>query len=206
MNLTIQFEPKPAARREMRHNIIQEEIPLGNSPYSLAFVIIKADEMTRDQIEFAPEIRQLLERLDARGHARDFEQSGHCAKHWHIFHIDAEDVMAKKFANVEEITGATAEVENALARFEIEIELANPSEVDRDPVLKFKVFRPGHRGPVRRIFCPDLSKTRCVDRLNNRLGRPYWRPQNTARTAMRAAKCVAGKYFAQLIGKTHAGR
>src|SRR6266567_26959 len=70
---SIQFEPETAIPRKMRGGIVQEIIPFRWSPKFVALVIIEANEIGGDDVEFAIEFWQWLKPLDARNGARNLK-------------------------------------------------------------------------------------------------------------------------------------
>ena len=64
----------------------------------------------------ASKFRQRFVALDARDDARDAEQFREVVEHGRLVEIEAEDVVAESFAEVEEVAGAGADIEDAAAR------------------------------------------------------------------------------------------
>jgi hypothetical protein len=72
--------------------------------------------------------------VDPADDALNFEQLSRCSEKWLVVGIEAKDAVAKMFADVEEISGATAKIENPQWRRTIEPEILRTFDVDLDPI------------------------------------------------------------------------
>ena len=75
--------------------IDQKKFPLRHAPKSGHLVIVEANQMASDDVEFAIEFWQRLERLNARNGARYLEELDELAKHWEIIQIETENFVTK---------------------------------------------------------------------------------------------------------------
>src|SRR6266487_6685822 len=70
---SIQFEPETAICGKVRCGVAQEIIPFRWSPKFVALMIIEANEIGANDVEFAIEFWQRLKRSNARNDARNFK-------------------------------------------------------------------------------------------------------------------------------------
>jgi len=92
---SIQFQPETAVWSKMGGGIAQEIIPFRWSPKFVALVIVEANQMATDDVEFAIEFWQRLERLNAHNGARYLEELDELAKHWEIIQIETENFVTE---------------------------------------------------------------------------------------------------------------
>ena len=95
---------------------------------------LEADAMRRYQIEFLFQIGQGDIRIDACDDAANIEQGEGVAEKLVVVQIQAQHFVSETFANVEEITGAAAEIENAQRRRTIEPEILRAFNIDPNPI------------------------------------------------------------------------
>ena len=72
--------------------------------------------------------------LNSTDDSLNIEQFGDCAKKWIVVGVEAENVVAKMFADIKKVTGAAAEIENVQWRRSVEPEVLRPLDVDVDPI------------------------------------------------------------------------
>ena len=136
---------------ESRSNIVDEKFPIGRSPF-LALVPcdpVKTDAMTSDEIEFFSEIGQGRLRIDSRNDSANPEELCRAAPKCVVVRIQADSFVPKEPAQIEEITGATAEVEDFKWRRAIEPEILDVLDVNADPVrCVFVGVDPSRVGPI----------------------------------------------------------
>jgi hypothetical protein len=70
-------------------------------------------------------------------------------------------------ADVEEISGSAADIEDPLAPAQIEPEVADSLEVNLHPSLDFEIFRPLVAGVMHRVAIVNLLELLAVDRLGD---------------------------------------
>src|SRR5437016_3638503 len=105
--------------------IAQKIIPFRGPPEFVALVIIEANQISGDDVEFAVEFWQRLKCINARNGARYLQEPGQLAEHRQIIQIEAKNFVAEQFVDVEKIPGAAAKIEDARTRGIIETELAH---------------------------------------------------------------------------------
>ncbi len=203
---SIQFQPDPAIRRQMGSDIAQEVIPFGGTPKFVALVIIEADQIGGDEIKFAIELWQWLKRLDPRDGAGDAQKLGQLAKHRKIIDIEPEDFVPEQFVDVEKISGAAAEIENAGGRSIVETQLSYALQIDSNPILEIEVFRWRIAGIVDCILAPNLFEPVRVDRFDNSVCADASGETAIAHDRTGVAPCAfegfAGEDFSEFLGET----
>ena len=122
--------------------VVQKEFPLRNAPKAGHLVIVEANHEGGNGIEFLAEVRERAKRLDSLNDAADTEQAGHFPEHWQAIQVEPNSGMSEELRNVEKVPDAAAEIENALGTRQVEFKLANPADVDTDPVIEIEIFRP----------------------------------------------------------------
>ena len=120
-------------------NILDEKFPIGGRPF-LPHVIfvscdpVKTNPMSRDEIEFFAEIGQGSSRIDSPDNSRNVEVAAHRPKEWIITDVETETAVPEELADIEKISGAGSEVENAQWRGTIEPKILGAADVDVDPM------------------------------------------------------------------------
>ena len=103
---------------ESRPNIVDEKIPIAGRPL-LPYVIfvprdpVKTNPMTCDEIEFFAQIGQGNTRINVRNNSGHFEVFRHRPEEWIIIEVETKTAVFEELADIEKISGARAEVENA---------------------------------------------------------------------------------------------
>ena len=113
---------------------------------------MKTNPMRGDEIEFAAEIGQGSLSFDPADDARNFEQGSRGAEKRLAVSIEAENLVAEKFADVEEVTGAGANIDNAHWRRAIQPKILRALDVNLDPIDD--IFEPidlGRARPIRKL-------------------------------------------------------
>ena len=144
---------------ESRPNVVDEKFPIVRSPFFSLVPCdpVKTDAMTSDQIEFFPEIGQRRLRIDSRDDAANPEELRRAAPKCVVVRVQAESFVAKETAEVEEVTGATAQVENVKWRRAIEPQVLDMRDIDAYPVrCVFVGVDPPRVGPIRIMFAQPL--------------------------------------------------
>src|SRR5947199_10798855 len=75
--------------------------------------------------------------------------------------------MTQQLGYVEEISRAAAKIENPLGTSQIEFDLANSSNIDSDPPVEIKIFRPVCAGICDRVSLANLLESNRVDCFDN---------------------------------------
>ncbi len=194
----------------MRCEIVEEKTPLRRPPQLVAFVGIKTNQMRRDEIKLALEFWQRPECIDARDDSRHFEKLGQFPKHWERIHVEPKHFVVERFADVEKITGAAADIEDTARRRVIELELARALHVDAHPLAQVEVFRRRiRRGGWIGILAANFLEALRIDRFDDRAG-GHARgeasvAQKRAGVARDAIKRFAVDDFSDLLRETQAG-
>ena len=134
-------------------------------------MIVEANHEGGDQIEFLSEIGERTESLDSLDHASNSEQSRNLAKHRHTIHVEADPAMAQQLSDVEKISHSAANIEDLFRARQIELDLANPADVDIDPSFEIKKFGPVSAGTLDGVPLANLLETLAVDRFDHSLRR-----------------------------------
>jgi len=153
----------------MPAKVVEEKFPLSHVPKIGLFVVVETDQKGGDEIELCPEVGEGIESSDSLDHTTNAEEASDVCEHRHAVHIEAESGMAEQLGDVEKISHAAAEVENTLPAHQIELDLANPSNVDADPAVKIEILRPMFARIFHSVPAANLLETGWVDCLNNAL-------------------------------------
>ena len=122
-------------------------------------MIVEANHKGSYKIEFSSEVGEGTERFNSLDYAVDTEKSRNFAEHGQSVYIKTKSGMTEQLRNIEEVSCATAEIQNPLRSRQIEFELANPADIDFDPTLQIEIFR-----PVRAGICDRVSPTNLLER------------------------------------------
>ena len=113
--------------------------------------------------------------------------------------------MTEELRDVEKVSCAAAQIENALGTRHVEFKLANPANVNADPAVEIQVF-----GPVRARICHCILATNLfelyrIDCVNDalRLQRKAIRAQHPEGTFSRASQTLAVDQFSYFMAKLH---
>src|SRR5947208_11139837 len=150
----------------MLREIIEKKFPLRHAPKSGHLVVVKANHECGNDIEFLSETRQWTKRLDLLNDAADTEQARDFPEHWQAIHVKANSGMTEELRNVEKVSCAAAQIENALGTCHVEFKLANPPDIDSDPTIEIEIFRPVRAGICYGISPANLleaSRIECLD-------------------------------------------
>src|SRR6266481_6782040 len=139
--------------------VVEEEFPLWHLPETRHFVIVKANHEGSNEIEFLSKVGERTESVDSLDYAVNTQESRNFPEHRHAIDIKAKSGMTEQLRNVEEVSCAAAKIKNAPGARQIELERANPADVNSDPALKIEIFR-----PVRAGICDRVSPTNLLER------------------------------------------
>src|ERR1043166_1357311 len=132
-------------------------------------MIVEANHEGCNEVEFLTEVRERTKRLDSLNDAANAEQARDFPKHRQAIHVEANSGMTEKLRDVQKISCAAAEIENPFRTRQIEFKLANPSNVDADPAIEIKIFRPVRAGICYSVSSANLLKTSRIDCLDDPL-------------------------------------
>ena len=115
-------------------------------------MIVEANHERGNEIEFLTEVWERTKRVDSLNDAADTEQACDFPEHWQAIHVEANSGMTEELRDVQKISCAAAQIENAPGTRHVEFKLASPPDVDSDPTIEIEIFR-----PVRARICHDVS-------------------------------------------------
>ena len=113
--------------------------------------------------------------------------------------------MTQQLRNVQEISCAAAEIEDALGTRQIEFGLANSPDVDSDPTIEIEILRPVCAGIGYRITLANLRETHRIDRFDDPvfIQREPPSSEKPERMFSRADKAPTIYKFSYLMSKSH---
>src|SRR6478672_7442217 len=151
----------------MLRQIIEEEFPLRDTPKSGHLMIVKANHESGNHVEFLSETRQRTKRLDLLNNAADTEQARDFPEHGHAVYVEANSGMTEELRDVQKVSCAAAQIENALRTRHVEFKLANPPDVNSDPTVKIQILGPVRAGICHGVSPADLFELDGIDCLND---------------------------------------
>src|SRR6478736_10057478 len=185
----------------MLRQIIQEKFPLRDAPKSEHLVIVKANHESGNDVEFLSETRQWTKGLDLLNDAADTEQARNFPEHCHTIDVEADSGMTEELRNVQKVSCAAAQIENALWTRHVEFKLANPPDVNSDPTVEIEIFRPVRAGICHCVSPADLFELDGIDCLNDAfcLQRKAVRAQQPESTFSRASYALTVDQFSYFM-------
>jgi hypothetical protein len=189
----------------MFSEVVQKEFPLRDPPKSRHLMIVEANHERGNDIEFLTEVRERTERLDSLDDAADTEQVRDFPEHWQAIHVEANSGMTEELRDVEKVSGAAPQIENALGTHQVEFKLANPPDVNSDPAIEIKIFRPVRAGICYSVSPANLLETGRIDCLDDALCLQLEavRAYQPERTFSRASQALAIDQFSYFMAKLH---
>ena len=154
----------------MLHQIIEKELPLTDAPKSGHFMIVEANHERGNDIEFLTEVWERMKRLDLLNDAADTEEACDFPEHWQAIHVEANSGMTEELRDIEKVSCAAAQIENALGTRHVEFKLANPPDVNSDPTIEIEIFRPVRAGICYDVPLANLPEASRIDCLDDPLG------------------------------------
>jgi hypothetical protein len=182
--------------------IIEKKFPLRHIPKIGLFMIVKADQESSDKIEL-PQVGKGIESFDLSNHTTKAEEARHIAKHRELIQIEAEALVAEQLRDVKKISRAAAKIENAFRAHQVELDLANPANVDIDPAIKFEIFWPVRARMFDGIALANSLEALGVDCFNHSpfLKTKTVHPKKPECMPSCAGQCPAIYKFFQFMGK-----
>ncbi len=172
-----------------------------------ALVAVETDHVGRDHIKFWTQVGQGLIGFDSPDFPLHAEQFDHFAKSGFLIDIDSERVVTEILADVEEIAGAAADIENSLSLRPGRAQIANAPKIDFHPYLDVEILGP---------CVPWILSLHGVDRLDGTFPRSIVLVMRAASKPQRRAadQClfnmtprtgisVTSQYFLEFVGKLH---
>src|SRR6266576_4632253 len=142
----------------MLREIIEKKVPLRHAPKPGHLVVVEANHERGNDIEFFTELWERTKRLDLLNDTADTKQTRDFPEHWQAIHVEANSGMTEELRDVEKVSCAAAQIENALGTRQVEFKLANPPDVNSDPAIEIKIFR-----PVRARICYDVPPANLLE-------------------------------------------
>ena len=185
--------------------IVEEKFPFRHLPKTRHFVIVEANHERRYQIEFLSKVGQRAESFYSPDYPADAEKTRDFPKHRQPIDVESQSGMAEQLSDVKKVSGAAAKIENALRPRQIELELANPANVNSDPAFEIEIFRPVRAGLFNSISLTDLLETNGINRLDYpfRLQWETLRVQQSERMFPRAGQAPAIYQFSHFVTESH---
>jgi hypothetical protein len=132
-------------------------------------MIVEANHERRNDIEFLTEVWERTKRLDLLNDAADTEEARDFPEHWQAIHVEANSGMTEELRDVEKVSCAAAQIENALGTRHVEFKLANPPDVNSDPTIEIEIFRPVRAGICNGVSPVNLLEASRIERLDDPL-------------------------------------
>src|SRR5512132_4742325 len=104
-------------------------------------MIVEANHERGNDIEFLTEVWERMKRLNSLNDTANTEEACDFPEHWQAIHVEANSGMTEELRDVEKVSCAAAQIENALGTRQVEIKLANPTDVNSDPTIESEIFR-----------------------------------------------------------------
>ncbi len=149
--------------------VVEKELPLRDAPKSGHLVIVEANHEGGNDIEFLTEVRERTKWLDSLNDAPDTEQARDFPEHWQAIHIQADSRMTEELRDVEKVSCAAAQIEDALGARQVEFKLANPADINSNPPIEIEIFRPVRAGICYGVSPANLLETRWINCLDDTL-------------------------------------
>jgi hypothetical protein len=132
-------------------------------------MIVEANHERGNHIEFLTEVWERMKRLDLLNDTADTEQASDFPKHWQAIHVEANSGMTEELRDVEKVSCAAAQIENALGTRHVEFKLSNPPDVNSDPTIEIEIFRPVRAGICNGVSPVNLLEASRIERLDDPL-------------------------------------
>ena len=164
-------------------NIVDKKFPIGRRPLvpHVVFVprdAVKTNAMGRDEVEFFAEIGQGNASIDSPNNSRHVEVAGHCPEKWIIANVETETAVSKELTDIEKISGAGSEVENAQWRGAIEPEILGAADIDVDPMCRILPGVGLAGAEPARVMLGDPGDFNWINTRQNALGIDWMTPTN----------------------------
>ena len=185
--------------QKSRPNVVDKKFPIRWGPFhAVAYPTdpVKTNAVSSHKIEFVAEIGQESLSFDPADNARNIEERSSGSEERLVIGVEAENLMAEKFADVEEITGAAAKIDYAQRRGTVEPKILRALDVDLDPINDvFKTINPCRARPIG-IFVTQFFELGAIERVENAAS--VDRVGATTEMFERAGEQVGRKYFLEL--------
>ncbi len=132
-------------------------------------MIVEANHERGNDIEFLTQVWERTKRLNSLNDAADTEQVRDFPEHWQPIHVEANSGMTEELRDVEKVSCAAAQIENAPGTRHIQFKLANPPVINSDPTIEIEIFRPVRAGICYGVSPVNLLEARRIDCLDDPL-------------------------------------
>jgi len=169
-------------------DVIEKKIPLGHPPKIGPSVAVEANHKGGDEIEFSSQVREGTKSLDSLDYATNAKERCDFCEHRYAVQIETKSAMPEQLGDVEKISSAAAEIEDALSARQIELDVTNAANVYGDPAVEIEILPPVLGGIVDCVPPANLLESDRVERFNNALflERKAVRPKRSKRVFSRA--------------------
>ena len=145
-------------------------------------VKIKIDRERRDPIEVCTQIGQRPERFDSPDDTRDTKKIEQLGEKRYAAHVEAKDRMTKSFQNEQEKSASAAEIEHALRRRAMQLQILHAFAIQAQPGIHVRVFGvPGGQAGVALLY---FAQTLAIDAC------PQPPKRQAKNGALRSAPCA----------------
>src|SRR6266496_4008654 len=185
--------------------VVEKEFPLWHLPKTRHFMIVEADHESSYEIEFSSKVGERPKSFNSLDYTMDAEESRNFAKHSQPVYIETKSGMTEQLRNIEEVSCATAEIQNPLRSRQIEFELANPADIDFDPTFEIEIFRPVRAGICDRVSPTNLLERSWIDCFDHPfcIKREAIGSQQPERMFSRAGQALAIYKLSYFVAKSH---
>jgi len=168
-------------------------------------MIVEANHERGNDIEFLTEFWERTKRPDSLNDAADTEEACDFPEHWQTIHVETNSGMTEELRDVEKVSCAAAQIENALGTRHVEFKLANPADVNSDPTIEIEIFRPVRAGICYSVSLANLLEASRIDCLDDPLCLQLEavRAQQPERMFSRASQALAVDQFSYFMAKSH---
>src|SRR4030095_13605975 len=169
-------------------DVIEKKIPLGHSPKIGPSVAVEANHKGGNEIEFSSYVGEGTKSFDSLDYATNAKERCDFCKHRYAVQIETKSGIPEQLGDVEKISCAAAEIENALSARQIELDVTNPANVYGYPAVEIEILPPVLGGIVDRVPLANLLESDRIERFNNALflERKAVRPKRSKRVLSRA--------------------
>jgi len=146
-----------------------------------------------------------LKSVDSLDDTVNAQQARNFPEHGQTIHIETDSRMTEQLCDVEEISRAAAKIEDTPRTRQIELDLANPSNVDSHPTIEIEIFWPVGAGICHCVTLTNPFETNWIDCLNNSLftKREATGSEKPERMFPRAGKAAAIYKLSYFMSKSH---
>ena len=157
--------------------------------------------MSGNQVEFFAQIRQRRLCIDSRDDAANAKKIGRAAEERFVVRIEPQAFVAEHPAEVEEVTGAAAKIQDVERRRAIKPEVLHALHVDANPVVRVLVGIDLSCVWAVRILFAQLYQLSLIDRAQN--PSTAYRMGPTAGVFPQAFRRISSEELLKFLRKSH---